>query len=323
MSSVRLSDVELKKYHQLVKKKEFLVALALFFVIAVSYWLYVSSLSKGLVVGSFEANYYFEDDGKEPGKGTDGSNPIISAEHRLTETVKRPSINYSWSKFHDIDAYNFYGTWEGEIDVPEDGHAFNVNFDVSWSDVQFYVNGELISEWENSQKSIPMELAKGTHKVNIELHNHWHTAGFNVSFTDYIRLDDRSELRSIASTDFEATEALYAGVYEASSSGPDDVYNEIRLTLPETSSGLVLYLGSYHAINWVISNPGEVEIVGVILSSYAPGSTISTFSGVSDFPVYELPHFSGNYKSSVGFESLIGKEFDYVFTDYSTSAVVY
>lgn len=323
MFSVRKSDVVSNKHRQIARKKGFQVGsivLVLAVVIVGAYWSYMMFSDNRLVVGPFEANYYFEDDGTEPGKGTVGSNPLVSANHRLTETVRLPSINYSWSEFKNIDAYNFYGTWEGEIDVPEDGYAVNVNFDVSWSDVQFYVDGELISKWKNSSKTIPMELEKGPHKVSIEFHNHWHTTGFNVSFTDYKKLNDRSELKTIVNADFEETEALYAGVYTADSSGSDDVYNEIRLTLPETSSKLVLYLGSYHAINWVISNPGDVEIAGVVLSSYAPGSTIN---GISDSPVYELPYFSGNYKSSHGFESATGKAFDYVFTDYSTNAVVY
>lgn len=279
------------------------------------------SHSVNFEIGPFNAYYYQENDGTTPGQGSDGSDPNIASELIAEELTPYPSINYSWNNLYGIDSYNFYGVWEGNIVVHDSIAVIQANFSLSWSDAKFYLDDELIHGWKNRNKDITLMLSKGTHHVRIEHHNHWHTTTFNVSFTNYPQfdlsyaatLDDIVNLRD-SSAD---TKVVSINAYESG-----DIYNETTLVLPEHDGSIVLFLSSYRAINWLIENPHNTNIAGILFNSYEPGSNVQNHG---EAPVYNITNFSRGYsdpsRSNSEILSLMGAIPDFVYGNYTISTI--
>ncbi len=269
---------------------------------------------KGVRISPFKAHYYTENDGKNPGKGNDGTIKDIVSSLQFTETVARPSINFIYSDFNGINSYNFYGVWKGGMTAAADGQSVKAHFDVSKGNVSFYVNNELMEQWKDDDKTVEFSLVKGDNTIRVELHNHWHTTNFNVSFTDYPKLDRTTAVEFFKDIDFTSTKVIYLGAYEAKK----DTHNEIMVTLPKSSDPVFLFLNSYRAANWVISNPHNTKVAGVGLRGDSPGSTVAN---ISSSLVYELPASRNAYKSSYSVKAFTGKNADYAFTEYGSDNI--
>ena len=272
----------------------------------------ITTLADAFTIKPFTANYYLEEDGTEAGQGTDGSDVSIVPVLKYTETVTRPAITYSWSNEFGIDSYNLYTTWEGEIEVNE-ASDINASFDVSWSDVAFYIDDTLIFKWANSNKVIPISLAVGTHTVRIEYHNHWHTTGFNVSFTNYERTSAAEDISAKIS---DSAQINYLSAYDIATSASRSKYNEVQITLPQSNRPQVLFLSSYAAINWVIHNPHNTKLEGVVFNSYGPGSTVSNTDKA--FVLYAPDFASYSQALTLGTENIIsmtGRTPDYLYDE--------
>ena len=273
---------------------------------------------KKLRINPFKAYYYSEDDGESPGKGNDGTRKDIVPKLQFTEIVKQPSID-SGFPYHGIDLYHFYGVWEGMIHAVSKGQPVKAHFDVSYGDVSFFVNDELVEKWRNDSKTIRFNLSKGENKIRIEFHNHYSCASFNVSFTDYQKLNQSAALKIFKGIDFTSIKAIYLGAYEANTYKGGNNYNKILVTLPKSSEPVFLFLNSFRAVNWVINNPHKVKIAGVALRGHSPGSTVAM---TSPAPVYELTASRNAYKSFYDIRSFIGKNADYAFTEYGLSKII-
>lgn len=277
----------------------------------------ITTLTDAFTIKPFTANYYFEEDGSEAGQGNDGSDVSIVPVLKHTETVTRPAINYPWANEFGIESYNLYATWEGEIEVNEvtdvNTTKIDASFDVSWSDVAFYIDDVLISKWANSNKIIPLYLAVGTHSVRIEYHNHWHTTGFNVSFTNYERTSVTQDLSTKISDNAQIN---YLSAYSIATSASGSKYNEVQITLPQSDRPQVLFLSSYAAINWVIHNPYNTKLEGVVFKSYGPGSTVSNTDNAF---VFYAPDFASYSQAlTLGTENIIsmtGRPADYLYDE--------
>ena len=268
--------------------------------------------------GPFTASYYFEDDGQEAGVGTDGSDDTIIPIYISEEETLYPSINYIWDDFLDVDSYNFHGVWEGELEVFDPAKPINANFDASWSDVSFYVDDALIEQWNNSSQIIPLSLEKGIHQIRVEYHNHWHTTGFNVSFTNYPALTVDTANVEIEPLVTEDTKIVYVGSYESST-----LYNEITVTIPEYNGPIMLFLASYESINWVFNNPNETEISAVIVRSNNPGANLKEEGGASIFEVTDLSRTYDEFSQvNMDIEIITGRLPDYTFGGYALSEVI-
>lgn len=271
------------------------------------------SLEETYVVKPFTAKYYFEDDGTDPGVGTDGNDTSITPVLKHTETVKRPAISYIYDYEFGINSYNLYAEWEGEIEVSE-AIDINASFDVSWSDVSFYIDGELVSKWANSNKVIPLSLSVGTHSVRVEYHNHWHTTGFNVSFTNYRKTDVSEDLSAKIS---DTTQISSIVAYEVDSS--TSIYNEVEITLPLSSKPQLLFLSSHNAINWIIKNPYNTKLEGVVFNSYGAGSTVSNTYSAFVIQATDLSGYGTNPAADI--TSMTGREPDYSYDDYAIANI--
>ena len=273
---------------------------------------------KNVRISPFKARYYTENDGENPGKGNDGTIKDIVAKLQFTETVKRPSAHLTFP-FHGIDSYNFYGIWEGTMHAFSEGQSAKAHFDVSWSDVSFYVNGILVEKWRNDSKIVQFNLNKGDNNIRVELHNHWHTTSFNVSFTDYKKLDKIESVEVFKEINFNSTKTVYLDAYESSANTSGNNYNEIFVTFPRSSAPIFLFLNSFQAVNWVINNPHNVKIVGVALRGNSPGSTVAMSSSA---PIYEFPMSGNSRRNYYNIRSLVGKNADYAFAEYGLSHII-
>lgn len=271
-----------------------------------------STPSETVAVKGFTAKYYFEDDGTDPGVGTDGNDSSIVPVLKHTETVTRPAIDYSYADEFGIDSYNLYTQWEGNITMHSDANI-SANFDVSWSDVSFYLDDILVSKWSNSNKVIPLTLNEGNYTVRIEYHNHWHTTGFNASFTDYTQTDVSEDISSIVT---ETTQISYVSAYEVANT--TSIYNEVEITLPQGNRSHLLFLGSYRAVNWVINNPYNVELQGIVFNSYAPGTTVTNAGNALLLHASDLAAYGATATDiNADIFSMTGKESDYILEEYS------
>ncbi len=224
-----------------------------------------------------------------------------------TETVTRPAIAYPYAYEFGIDSYNLYAQWEGEIAIHEETDL-NASFDVSWSDVSFYIDDILVSKWANSSKIIPLSLEVGSHSVRIEYHNHWPTTGFNVSFTNYPKTDVSEDLSSIIN---DSTQISYIVTYDVDDS--TSRYNEVEITLPQGDRPHLLFLSSYSAINWVIKNPDNSELQGVVFNSYGPGTTVSNAGSALVLQASDLARNEDNLTQAIeNIVSMTGREPDYI-----------
>ena len=278
----------------------------------------IITLPTEIPLGSFHAWYYREEDGNSTGTGTDGLDPSIVRELIATEIVPRPTINYAWNDLHNIDSYNFYGVWQGTIQI-KDEEVINANFDVSWSDVAFFVDDKLYDRWSNSNKVIPLSLSSGTHEIRVEYHNHWHTTGFNTSFTNYTS-QTISEVSTWLPTTIDGNdEIVFVGCYES-----DSRFNDVQVYLPDNGHSYFVFLASYNALNWIISKPENTRISGIVFRSFAPGSFIS---GVTEVPVFEVTDLRYDYdtfeESRVDIRAMTGRSPDIEIGDYSiVSAII-
>lgn len=267
--------------------------------------------------GPFTAQYYLENDGTNAGEGNDGSDPSIIPNLIAEETVERASINYSWSDFNSINSYNFHGVWEGDITVTSELETLNANFEVSWSDVSFYLNDRLVSKWNNNNKVIPLTLEKGSHSVRIEYHNHWHTTGFNVSFTNTPESTVLAAVDLIQPRITDDHKIIYISAYEAES-----INNEITLTLPETSAPLIIFLTSYSAINWIIDNPFNANIENIFFNSYSPKSDIIGVDTVFKHETIDMKYgYEEAESAKTDIMTITGRNPDYELLEYNLTEV--
>ncbi len=263
-------------------------------------------------IAPFEAHYYIENDGTEAGVGTNGSDPSVIPVLQHSETVVRPAINYPWSNFHGIDSYNLYATWESTITI-NSPTVIQANFSLSWSDVSFYIDNTLHTKWKNSNKVLDLNLSVGTHTLRIEYHNHWHTTGFNVSFTDFQQSSVNIPITTKISDNAQIN---YLAAYSIATSSSGATYNEVIISLPQTDRPQVLFLSSYRAINWIIDNPYDTPIEAIVFDAYQPGSTINNYGKASVLYVPDLASYSeaatlGNTHTQL----MTGRSYDYLYND--------
>ena len=191
-----------------------------------------------------------------------------------TNTVDSVSIHYSWDKFHNINSKNFSAYWVGEFEFNET-KKMQINIAQSWAKTRVIIDGYIVYEGENSSVSIPFEFKKGTHKIEVEYINNWHTTNFSLSITPFVKVYDFKELKeALKRFDGVDFELWSVGIYESRNSN-----NSITLNLKESKKPIILVLGSYETVKWIIKNPYKDKILAVIVGR---SRTISQIRGDID-----------------------------------------
>ncbi len=235
-------------------------------------------------VSKFSAKYF---------KGTD----LVAS-----ETVDRVAINYAWSDFHEISSESFRASWKGELAVLKD-QTLNFNFDASWSEVVLRIDGVETAKWRDSSKVLPLLLMKGTHVIEVDYINHWHTTSFNMSITQNNSYDKQTVRSALAPLMDSDTRLVIFGAYESGNR-----YNDLKVILSGEKTPVFLVLVSFNAVHWIIDNPNNIPIAGIIYNSTHSSSTIEADSFVPKFEVKDLANEYENFpQSSADMKELFGR----------------
>lgn len=181
------------------------------------------------------------------------------------EQVESISINYAWNDFHNIKSEDFAGYWVGRINIDKP-QVMNIAISQSRAKTRLIIDGAVVFEG-TSKKEIPIQFEKGEHIVEVEHINNWHTTEFAVTFLVHREKLSDSELKKrLVDSIKEEYEVYFAGVYESASRDLST-----RLDIQQTEKPIVLFLSSYSAVKWFISNPYRVDIKAIIYGSHKPG----------------------------------------------------
>ncbi len=260
----------------------------------------IISVSPTTRIGPFIASYY------------DGTTFVAS------ESVTRPSINYSGSDFHGIDSVNFNATWTGNIEVFNDPKIINLNFEVHWADISLFIDGVEIASWSRSNRIVHHQFSLGVHEIVIKYHSNTLTTDFNASFTDNSIYSKDEAINLIRPQIDGGTQIIYVGCYESA-----DLYNNSTVTLDKTAAKVFLFLTSYQSLNWIIQNPHNVTITGIAYSSYSIVTTVSADKNVPTFEIAGLAYGYSNFSApSADINYIVGRAPDYTCGTYGLTEML-
>ncbi len=208
------------------------------------------------------------------------------------DSVDDVSINYAWADFHGIKSEDFEGYWVGRFRYEKETPVY-LTVDQSWSQTRVIVDRKLIYEG-GSNARVPFVFSPGTHTVEVEYANNWHTTSLSVNFVGAEEPLPRSELRArLRALAPEDAVVQFAAVYE---SGAQD--NVVVLNLAPSRVPVILVLNSYSSVHWVIKNPNRVDLRAVVYGGHAPGSRIQTDKKDDGVPRLLVEGALGSYDAS-------------------------
>ena len=185
------------------------------------------------------------------------------------EPTSSIAINYAYSEFHEIDSPNFGAYWVGKLNFDSDVKK-QIDISQRWAHSRIIIDGKLVFDKANESASLTYDFSAGEHVIEVEHFNNWHTVEFKVTVTDVVSYTTEDAIAAyFQQNKLEAAEVYYVGVYESSA---QDV--TIHVDLPETKKPAVLWLDSYHAVDWILDGPSG-GIYAVVLSSYSPGARVT------------------------------------------------
>ena len=181
-----------------------------------------------------------------------------------SETVSHIAINYPYETFHNINAEKFAALWVGNITVPTDT-LMDMQYDSSWADLRIRVDGKIVHERTvkdeqsnpNQAERFDLPLSKGTHRLEVEYINHWHTVGFALHPQPKQLNAPDSEAQALVDNPNYAV--IRAEVYESSK-----LDSSLKTALPSSGKPVVLLLKSYNSVFWQIER-GDTDIKAVII----------------------------------------------------------
>jgi len=178
-------------------------------------------------------------------------------------------VNYAWDQGDGfrLRSENFGGYWVGSIRAAAAGeHVLAVS--QSWADVRVILDGRKLPD----EEEVRVWLDAGYHQLEVEFLNNWHTTDFAVNLRAAFREYSLAEARALLQPLEGSAEVWYAGVYESSSAD-----HSIRLALSAAvPTDVVLVLSSYSQVDWRLAADASVNLKAVVVSSYEPGTLVST-----------------------------------------------
>lgn len=183
-----------------------------------------------------------------------------------SETVKQASVNYVSSRFHKIKSEDFGAYWVGKFTYEKE---MTMHFIISqgWSKTRIIVDGMVIYEGEH-EGNVDFTFKKGTHKIEVEYINNWHTTDFLLSIKAKIKQYSIEDAKKLIHQ-YPKAKMMYAGAYESKNKD-----QTITLQLAKSKDPILLVLGSARSINWIIKNPHNVKIAGIIYNANNRGGDI-------------------------------------------------
>lgn len=192
------------------------------------------------------------------------------------ETVANVSVQYAWDNFHNIDSPKFAAYWVGRLRFATPG-VRQVNIDQSWSSSRIFIDHKLVYDNEDQHgQTFIYDFTAGEHLLEVEYLNNWHTVQYKVTIQDVAAFASDDDIagyfrpkssQKAGQKSSKTPDVYYVGVYESSAFD-----QSFRLTLPKHGRPVVLFLDSYHPVDWKITSPDPVA--AVVVSAFAPGSQV-------------------------------------------------
>lgn len=205
----------------------------------------------------------------------DRDNPSNRSDRIVDSIVFDATLNQFPISPQKLSAY-----WVGRLhfDRPT---TRQISIDQSWARTRVLINGNLVFEAKNSAKSFTHHFTAGNHIIEVEYSNSSHTASYKVALHPIVEFTPISYLRNYLSRTGLAKKTLhFVSLYES-----DQSNKTVNVTLSDGNLPSVVWLNSYHAVNWEILNPQQIK--AVIISSYTPTSLINLPSTIPVFYVKE------------------------------------
>lgn len=198
------------------------------------------------------------------------------------ETIDTISVNYVLDDFKNIKSEDFGAYWIGIFEYSEDTIT-TISISQSWAQTRLIIDGYEIYKGENTNQEIDINLSKGKHTIEIEYINNWHTVTYSAKFLpkiNYISISDLSK----KFTNMNDSNIWVASIYRSNTTEQD-----VKLNLNDNSKPTILFLLSYEATHWVISNSQNIDLI--VISSYSPISTVSMSDpNIKTYYVKNLPY---------------------------------
>jgi hypothetical protein len=191
-------------------------------------------------------------------------NPVID-----TEIVDRPAMNYAWSDFKNIKSEDFAAYYFGSFKF-EKTTVKEISVSQSWADTKIYIDEFLVFDGKNNNQSFVYEFTPGTHTMEVEYQNNWHTVGFSVQILDTQQTYNLQQSADLVNKNLSDYNLFYVGAYES-----NDRNGDITLNMTDQNKPAVLLVSSYEAINWNIIGSGASQVKYIIYNSYSPKSSFS------------------------------------------------
>lgn len=180
-----------------------------------------------------------------------------------SERVAFPALSYAYSGPNGVAAQRFDAYWIGRFEFAADT-AWRIDLSQSNSVARILIDSREIYTGEGSL-SLIHAFAKGTHTIEIEYKNDWHTISFSVLFAPAV-VDKPAGAIDTAAT---GAEYWYAGAYE---SGKSDL--GLDVVLGKSAKPVILFLSSYRVVRWNIIPADSAQVLAVFVDSYEPQSTV-------------------------------------------------
>lgn len=244
--------------------------------INVSDYITINSLSKPfddkIPTNFFKASYYSK-----------SYSNLIS-----TQIVKDISINFTDTNNLAIKPNDFMGHWIGYINIEKDSIK-SLSIAQSNSKTRVLVNDIELFDGKG-EKVINLKLKQGLHKIEVFHSNNWHTANFVLSIVNDSKVYSSSELRKELENSLKNFEYdnYIVTIFESK-----NFDNSIKIDIEYNSKPIVLFLNSYHAINWKIKNVKGSKIYAIIYNSKHPGTTIQ--GDVKDSLLFKAEKITSSY----------------------------
>ncbi|PKR87899.1 hypothetical protein CXZ10_17390 [Pleomorphomonas diazotrophica] len=200
------------------------------------------------------------------------------------ENVDSIAINYAWNDFHNIESPNFAAYWVGRLNYSAPTTK-KISVSQGWAKSRIFIDGEMVFD-DADETSFVHNFTPGEHVIEVEYINNWHTTEYKVTIEDNAKSWTKAEVAEFFRTNGDrSAHVYYAGIYESGAKGMS-----LKLSPPQEGKPVILWLSSYAAVDWRIAS--EDNVLAVVLSSHAPGSTVS---GTKVNNLIHLKEWEGTY----------------------------
>ncbi|NCP67669.1 hypothetical protein GW756_05365 [bacterium] len=177
-----------------------------------------------------------------------------------TEVVDRLSVNFNWSDM-DIESEEFAAYWVGDWEFEEET-VWAINVSQGWSKARIFIDDRLVYAGDSSAELLHVFTA-GTHRIEVEYLNAWHTVDFSANFGEPVERISKERLPEwIKLNRLDSLSLGLVSVYESNSFD-----TRIPISFADKNEPVLLLLSSYSGVEWNLDLMPE-WVRGVVVASY-------------------------------------------------------